>query len=127
MVEPAARPESPGLETTKPATLGTKTPRRAAPAMAAPAEEPAARMEPQPVSAVAAAENTQSEAPMQTVSVAPPQAVPDGVSVAQYRQQLITAAVRYKRYPPAAVDNDLQGEVVGRLSVAARGPVAGGG
>ncbi|HEX9432557.1 MAG TPA: TonB family protein [Burkholderiales bacterium] len=124
MVEPAAMPESPALETIKPATLGTKTPRRAAPAMAAPAEEPAARMEPQPVSAVAAAENTQSEAPMQTVSVAPPQAVPDGMSVAQYRQQLITAAVRYKRYPPAAVDNDWQGEVIVRLSVAASGTIA---
>jgi protein TonB len=110
MVEPAAMPESPAMETIKPVALRTKTLKRATPAMAAPADEPAIQME--------------SEATMQTASVALPQAVPDGMSVAQYRQQLITAAVRYKRYPPAAVDNDWQGEVIVRLSVAASGTIA---
>lgn len=61
---------------------------------------------------------------METASAAPPQGIADTMSVAQYRQQLITAAVRYKLYPPAAVDNNWQGEVVVRLSVAASGTIA---
>ena len=37
---------------------------------------------------------------------------------------LISSAVRHKRYPPAALDNDWQGDVLVRLSVAASGSVA---
>lgn len=125
MVEPVAMPESTALETVKPVSPRQKTLKTAAPAVAAPIDEPAARMEPQPAPAVAAAENPEAEKPMQTASMAPPRAVADSISVAQYRQQLITAAVRYKRYPPAAVDNDWQGEVTVRLSVAASGTIAG--
>jgi len=44
--------------------------------------------------------------------------------VAQYRHQLISSALRHKRYPGAAVENDWQGDVVVRLSVAASGTVS---
>ena len=84
--------------------------KRVAPLVAAPTEVPAA---------VAPEERA-----MQTASVSPPQTIPDSTSVAQYRQQLISAAVRYKRYPPAAVDNDWQGDVIVRLSVVASGTFA---
>jgi TonB family protein len=87
-------------------------------------DEPVAALEPPSLPAAAAAETPQSEAATQMANVAPSRAVLDNTSVAQYRQQLITAAVRYKRYPPAAVDNDWQGEVIVRLSVAASGTIA---
>ena len=48
----------------------------------------------------------------------------DATSVAQYRHQLISSALRHKRYPGAAVENDWQGDVVVRLSVAASGTVS---
>jgi TonB family protein len=42
-------------------------------------------------------------------------------SVAQYRQQLIGVAVRYKVYPPQAVQNAWEGDVALRVSIAASG------
>ena len=114
MVEQPAAPELPAAETVRPAAPKGPAPKRVAAMVPVTTPEPAA----------AAAETPQSEAATQVANVAPPRAVLDNTSVAQYRQQLITAAVRYKRYPPAAVDNDWQGEVIVRLSVAASGTIA---
>ena len=57
-------------------------------------------------------------------NAAPARLAIDATSVAQYRHQLISSALRHKRYPRAALDNDWQGDVVVRLSVAASGTVA---
>jgi len=52
---------------------------------------------------------------------APPVDRPDTGSIAQYRQTLIGAAARYKRYPVQALDNGWEGSVVVRVSVPAGG------
>jgi periplasmic protein TonB len=115
MVEQAAIPELPAPETIKPAAPKRQPPKRVAAIAPVATAEQVAPVESQPVP---------TEAATQVANAAPPQAVLDSMSVAQYRQQLIAAAVRYKRYPPAAVDNDWQGEVIVRLSVAASGTMA---
>src|SRR5205814_10237880 len=96
MVQQAAVPELAASATSTPAAAKRQAPKRVA-----------------PIAAIA------------TTEPAPPQAATDSISVAQYRQQLITTALRYKRYPPAAVDNEWQGDVIVRLSVAASGTIAG--
>jgi protein TonB len=53
------------------------------------------------------------------VAAAPP--VADAASIARYRQQLIGVAVRYKRYPPRAVERGWEGDVLVRVAVAASG------
>ena len=45
-------------------------------------------------------------------------------SLAQYRQQLILAAPRYKRYPRVARDNNWHGTVALRMVVSPNGSVA---
>ena len=66
--------------------------------------------------------------PMEVPSVAsapaaaPAPPAPDlSTLIAQYRQQFIGAAVRFKRYPLAARDNGWEGDVVVRLEVSASG------
>jgi protein TonB len=44
--------------------------------------------------------------------------------IAQYRSQLIGAAVRFKRYPLAARDNGWEGDVLVRLEIAPSGEVS---
>jgi len=88
------------------------------------AEPPAPVAEPAPAPPAAApppvsasAEPAQAGAPV--ASVAPP--VSDATSIARYRQQLIGLAVRYKRYPPRAVERGWEGDVLVRVAVAASG------
>ena len=124
MIEQSAVPELPAPETVKRVASKREAPKRVAAIAPVATAEPVAPSESPPAPAVATEENPQSEAVTQVASVAVPQPGLDSTSVAQYRQQLITAAVRYRRYPPAAVDNDWQGDVIVRLSVAASGTFA---
>src|SRR5258706_1431994 len=124
MVEQPAAPEWRAAERVRPAAPKRPAPKRVAAMDPVMTDEPVAALEPPALPAAAAAEIGQEESRTQLATMAPPRAVADSISVAQYRQQLITAAVRYKRYPPAAVDNDWQGEVIVRLSVAASGTIA---
>src|SRR5438132_6396030 len=109
-VEPAAAPEMPVREPTKAAPK--REAMRPAPKKLVPTIDP----QPGPT-----AEYVNSP----VASATPASPTMDATSVAQYRQQLISSAVRHKRYPRAALDNDWQGDVVVRLSVAASGTVSG--
>ena len=77
-----------------------------------------------PAAAIVEAPAAADSPPELRQSVATAVAMADSMSVAQYRQQLITAALRYKRYPPDALDNAWQGDVLVRLSVAASGALS---
>jgi len=116
LVEPAQRGESIAPQTNKaqPPKREVRKPDRekTAPAVSAAVVERAAPTEPQSPTAAEAD------------SAAPARPSADISSIAQYRHQLISSAVRHKRYPPAALDNDWQGDVLVRLSVAASGSVA---
>lgn len=92
----------------------------------APAEPPAEIAEPAPAPAPEpAAAAAPSPAPAPVASAPPAPAAPDLASlVAQYRQQLIGVAVRYKRYPLPARDNGWEGDVVVHLEVSASGELA---
>jgi len=123
LVEPAQRGESIAPQTNKaqPPKREVRKPDRekTAPAVSAAVVERAAPTEPQ--SPTAAEADVPSLPP---ASAAPARPSADISSIAQYRHQLISSAVRHKRYPPAALDNDWQGDVLVRLSVAASGSVA---
>lgn len=99
----------------------------ATPAAEPPAEEPApAEMEPSvpataPAAPVIAAVEPSPAAPAQP---RPAEAAVDVGSLAQYRQQLILAAPRHKRYPRVARDNNWQGTVALRMVVSPNGSVA---
>ena len=86
----------------------------------APMEPPSEIAEPAPAPAPPAAK------PSEQVASAPPAPpAPDLANlIAQYRQQFIGAAVRYKRYPLAARDNGWEGDVVVHLEIAANGELA---
>src|SRR5438132_854862 len=111
LVEPAAAPAMPVPEPTK-AAAPKREAMRPAPKKLVPTIDP----QPGPT-----AEYVDSP----VASATPASPAIDATSVAQYRQQLISSAVRHKHYPPAALDNDWQGDVVVRLSVAASGTVSG--
>ena len=53
---------------------------------------------------------------------APP---PEAFALGRYRDAVIGAAARFKRYPRVAIDNNWQGEVTVRLSIDAEGHIAG--
>lgn len=55
------------------------------------------------------------------LAAAPVTPIADSASAAQYRQQLIGVAVRYKVYPPHAVQNGWEGDVAIGVSIAASG------
>src|SRR2546421_544384 len=64
-------------------------------------------------------------APAAAAPVAPAAAeVEDPGSLAKYRQQLILAAPRYKRYPRIAQDNNWQGNVAVRMVIGPGGTVS---
>ena len=100
------------LTTPKPKPLPAEPPA----AMAEPAPAPAPAPEPTPAPSAPAAP-AQAGAPV--VAAAPP--VADAATIARYRQQLIGIAVRYKRYPPRAVERGWEGDVLVRVAVAASG------
>jgi protein TonB len=111
--EPLPEPpaEAPSAETVEPV----------APAPAPVAPPVIARVDPAP----------QIEAPT-AAAVAPPTALPpaaakviDPALLAQYRQQLIGAAGKYKRYPRLAMENNWEGHVVVRMAFGGNGLLAG--
>jgi len=67
---------------------------------------------------------TPAPAPGVPTATAPVATAPDPGSVAQFRMELIEMAKRYKRYPRAAVDNNWEGKVDLRMTVAANGTIA---
>ena len=111
--EPLAEPavEEPLVETAEPV----------APAAPAPVAPPViARVDPAP----------QMEAPI--AAVAPPAALPPAAAkvidpglLGQYRQKLIDAAGKYKRYPRLAMENNWEGDVVVRMAFGGNGLLAG--
>jgi protein TonB len=115
--KPAPKPK-PRLEA-KPAPAPSIEPekrREAPPAVAAPAPAPAPAPSPAP-----------SPAPIAKAAPAPQQApaVPDTASlIARYRAALLAEAGRHKRYPPVALDNGWEGEVVVRMAIGADGSIA---
>ena len=109
LAEPPA--EAPLVETVEPA----------APAPAPVAPPVIARVDPAP----------QTEAPA-AAPAPPPAALPPAAAkvidpglVAQYRQQLIGAAGKYKRYPRLAMENNWEGDVVVRMAFGGNGLLAG--
>jgi periplasmic protein TonB len=86
--------------------------------MAPPPSEPAPAPEPSPTP-------IQAPAPVASAPPVPAAPAPDpSMLIAQYRQQFINAAVRYKRYPLRARDNGWEGDVVVHLEIAASGELA---
>src|SRR5882672_7423569 len=115
-VQPSSTPESivgriveqaPRVDSIAPQTNKARSPKRevrkrdrekTAPAAAAAVAERAAPTEPQ--SPTAAGVDAPS---LPAASAAPARPIADVTSIAQYRQQLISSAVRHKRYPDSAV------------------------
>jgi periplasmic protein TonB len=112
--------------------------RRAAPPRSRPALKPAPAPVADPASVLQApatvpvpAEPVPAPAPtpIAVARVAPPPAAPasaviDAESLARYRQDLLSTAASFKRYPRVAVDNDWAGEVVVRMVIGADGRIA---
>jgi protein TonB len=135
-VEPPAAPPKPP-EVAPPKPEKPRPVRKPAPPVATPApipqpEAPAPAPAAPPVAAAPPAAEP-SPAPSQPapeaprVASAPPSArvaVPDTTTIAQYRQRLISEAVRYKRYPPRAVDNNWEGDVVLRIAFGPNGEIS---
>jgi protein TonB len=142
LVEPPAAAPAPVRALPQP-ERATPRPRARPPApVALPREEPAPQVEspsesaseappitePAPVATSVVPAEAARVDPALTAPVAPPpraaEALADPGSLAQYRQQLILAAPRYKRYPRVARDNNWEGTVALRITVAASGRVA---
>ena len=111
LVEPAAALEAPAPESTR-AAAPKREATRPVPKRLVPAIDP-------PPTAAAA-----EDAGSPVANAAPARPAIDATSVAQYRHQLISSAVRHKRYPDSAVSNDWQGDVLVSLNIAASGAVA---
>ena len=88
------------------------------PVPTAPAVEP---VQPAPPPAAAAPEP--EPAPRALPAPPAPESLDDG-SLVQYRRQIYRMALKYKRYPRAAMDNNWEGEVVVRMVVDANGGIA---
>lgn len=114
---PARKPAKPAPVLTPPApeplaremTIEKPTPPIEAPSSPAPAAAP-------PLAAV----GPQTASPPQSPAQQPAPA-PESLSRDQYKLQLIDEAVRHKRYPPLARDNNWQGVVGVNVAVAANG------
>jgi protein TonB len=108
----------------KPPPIARQSPTRIAPPPPAPPPplpEPAAKeapAEPEP----AAPPASPSPAPAAPAVAAAPRPDP-AIALAQFRNQLVELAKRYKRYPPRAADNGWTGEVVVRVDIAANGTI----
>ena len=113
LVEPAAALEAPAPESTR-AAAPKREATRPVPKRLVPA------VDPQPTPAA----TDDAASPPVPASARPERPAIDATSVAQYRQQLISSAVRHKRYPDSAVSNDWQGDVLVSLNIAASGAVA---
>jgi periplasmic protein TonB len=135
---PQAEPVKPRAEPVKPRAQPKPLPRRPVAK-----EEPLARSEPAPEPAPAESPAREAASPAQVEAPAAPPPVIAGVdqtrgqpatappaepaedpgSLEKYRQQLILAAPRYKRYPRIASDNNWSGFVALRMVVAPSGQV----
>jgi protein TonB len=111
LVQPAAAPETFEAATPRPLAKPARLPRKTLPIV--PQEERAeseARPEAQPVTAQTSAE-TQSQFPAEVETPGF-----DPGAIAKYRLEIISAAKRYRRYPPIARENGWQGRVEVRVS-----------
>jgi periplasmic protein TonB len=93
----------------------------------APASAPAPELAPAPPAPVPAPDPAPTLAPAPViVAPAPSPSAPviDPGALDRYRQGVIGQAVRFKRYPRAAIDNNWQGEVVVRMTIGADGRIA---
>jgi protein TonB len=118
--KPAAKKETPPkrIATPKPKTE-TKPAPAPAPAEAAVREEAASEE-----SVPAPAPPPAPAAPSALAAPSAPPAPDPAAALARFRHELVTLAVRYKRYPRVALDNGWSGNVVVRINVAASGAVA---
>ena len=132
--EPAAAPKEPEVvppKPEKPRPVRKPVPPVAAPSpipqpeapAPVPAAPPVAAAPPAPTPAPAPAQPA-PEAPRAASAPAAQVVAPDTTTIAQYRQRLISEAVRYKRYPSRAVDNGWEGDVVLRINVGANGEIS---
>ncbi|HUQ73735.1 MAG TPA: TonB family protein [Burkholderiales bacterium] len=93
--------------------------------MAPPPELPSEPAPPAPASEAPSPAPAQAPATVASAPAVPAAPAPDpSLLIAQYRQQFINAAVRYKRYPLRARDSGWEGDVVVRLEIAASGELA---
>jgi periplasmic protein TonB len=135
-VEPPAAPKAPEVAPPKPekprpvrkpappVATPAPSPKAEAPAPApAPAAPPAAPTPPAAEQSPAASQPA-PEAPRVASAPAAQVVAPDTTTIARYRQRLISEAVRYKRYPPRAVDNGWEGDVVLRINVGPNGEIS---
>ena len=99
-------------------------PRADAQAPAAPRPGPILERAPAAAAPVAPSAPSASVAKASPAPAAPAAAVSEASMLAHYRAALIGEARRYKRYPPVALDNGWEGEVVVRMVIGADGALA---
>ena len=136
-VAPPSPPPPPAVEPPRP--LPKREPPKPMPKIVRPAPAPAPSplsVTPPPAAAPATPSEATSKPEPETPPVQPPAAGPvasappapaaadPSLLIAQYRQQLISAAVRHKRYPLAARDNGWEGDVMVRLEISPSGQLA---
>jgi protein TonB len=121
--KPKPKPvQRPKVRAPKPLVKPVPEPAPELPAVAATPEGPPEQAPPPPLIA------RTDPAPAAPALPAPPpvvEAVPDSVTLAQYRSELLNAARKYKRYPRVAMENNWEGQVVVRLAVGPNGALAG--
>jgi protein TonB len=128
-VEEASKPAPPPpprrAPLVRPAPAPAPTP-EPAPAPDAPAQAalPAPQAVPEPAAAPAPAVAAPPVAYVPPQPAAPAAPAIDPVAVDRYQRGLIDEAVRHKRYPRVAIDNNWQGEVVVRMTIGADGRIA---
>jgi periplasmic protein TonB len=119
---PRVEPQPPAVKPTVKPTPSPKPVAKAAPTApaqpAAPSPTPPAA-EPAPPSAAPAP--AAAAAPQSTAPVARPGAEVDADSLGRFRMQVIEAALRFKRYPRVAMDNNWEGVALVRLVFGADG------
>jgi protein TonB len=114
---PAAAPEAVKPEPPSPKPLAKPPPHKPAPAKPeAPVVPPPEPARAAPPAEPAPAPTASTGAPAQSAAVAPAAAPPAGAqtdadSIGRYRMLVIQEALKYKRYPRAAMDNNWEGRV----------------
>jgi periplasmic protein TonB len=128
LMEPAPPPPAPAPPVEErvaaaPKPVAKPRPRPEAKAAPAPRLEPPERAaEPAPAPAPAPAPIAKAAPAPQPEAALPADNTPS--LIAKYRAALLAEAGRYKRYPPQALDNGWEGEVVVRMAIAADGSIA---
>lgn len=129
---PPAPPRAPAREIRKPKPQRPEPIAKPAPAATGPT--PLARVPVPPPAAAAAPVPAPAPAPLPApvpridpsvfATVAPPASAVDVGALERYRQAVTRAAVRFKRYPRVAIDNNWEGEVVVLMAIGADGRLA---